>query len=80
MKTFIFKVVQSSNIRGYNRTVEVYQVKNNEPIYVGYNDQINTASYRGDKAVASKIISDKLGYKMKNSYDLLRKDIRLLEI
>ena len=58
----------------------VYRVKNNQPLFVGYDDEINTASYKGDKAIASWIIAKKLGYKMKDGYDLKRNDIRLFEV
>lgn len=58
----------------------VYRVKNNQPLFVGYDDEINTASYKGDKAIASWIIANKLGYKMKDGYDLKRNDIRLFEV
>lgn len=80
MITFIYKVIKSSNKRGYNREVLVYRIKNNKPDFIGYDDEINTASYKGDKAIASWIIANKLGFKMKNGYDLKRKDIRLFEV
>lgn len=80
MITFIYKVIHASNKRGYNREVQVYRIKNNKPLFVGYDDKINTASYKGDRAIASLIISHNLGFKMKNGYDLLRQDIQLFEI
>ncbi len=81
MKTFIFKVQQSSAIRGYNRTVYVYRMKNNQPIFVGYDEEINTASYMGDRAIASQIISDSEGMKMdQTGYNLQSKNVQLFEI
>ncbi len=81
MKTFIFKVQQSSTIRGYNRTIYVYRMKNNRPILVGYDEEINTASYMGDRAIASQIISDSEGMKMdQTGYDLQSKNVQLFEI
>ena len=80
MITFIYKVIQESNKRGYNREVQVYRIKNNKPIFIGYNDKIDTRSYKGDRAIANLIISKKSGFKMKNGYDLLREDIQLFEI
>ncbi len=81
MKTFIFKVQQSSGARGYNRTVYVYRMKNNQPIFVGYDEEINTASYKGDRAIASKIISDNEGMKMdQGGYNLQSKNVQLFEI
>jgi len=79
MKTYIYKVTHSSTIRGYNRTVEVYRIKHNEPIYIGYNDRINTASYKGDRAVAGKLISDIDGHKFEG-YDLVSENIQIFEI
>ncbi len=64
MKTYIFKVQQSSDKRGYNRTVYVYRMKNNQPVFVGYDEEINTASYKGDRAIAAKIISENDKMKM----------------
>lgn len=81
MKTYIFKVQQSSDKRGYNRTVYVYRMKNNQPVFVGYDEEINTASYKGDRAIAAKIISEKDKMKMaKDGYDLESKNVQLFEI
>lgn len=80
MKTFLFKIEPSSSIRGYNRTVSVYRIMRNQPVFIGYNDKISTASYRGDYAVAFQIIADNTRHKMAGSYALADKNIRLLEI
>ncbi len=80
MKTYIFKVTHSSPVRGYNREVSVYRIKNNKPVFVGYNDRINTAAYKGDRAVANLIISKEDGHKMLNGYDLKSKEIQVFEI
>ncbi len=81
MKTYIFRIEKSSSARGYNRTIYVYRVKNNQPIFVGYNEKINTASYKGDRAIASQIISDNEGLKMDNGgYNLLSKNVQIIEI
>ena len=80
MKTYIYKAIDSSVERGYNRTIEVYRVKNNKPEFVGYTAKINTASYRGDYAEACSIIShwDKL--KMAGSYKMQSKNVQLFEV
>jgi len=69
MKTYFYTVKHDSDLRGYNRTITVYRVKNNQPIFVGYDEKINTAGYKGDYAIACKIVSltdkhamDKTGY------------------
>jgi hypothetical protein len=81
MKTYIFKVQQSSSARGYNRTVYVYRMKNNQPVFVGYDEEINTASYKGDRAIAAKIISENDKMKMdKGGYNLESRNVQLFEI
>lgn len=78
MKKFIAITKESSNKKGYNLTVTVYQVKNNELVYIGYDDEINTASYMGDYAIACHIIHDKLGHKLsKDKYNLASKNIKI---
>jgi hypothetical protein len=68
MKTYIYKVTPSSAARGYNRTIEVYRIKHNQPIYLGCNEHINTASYKGDIATAKQLIAKLEGYKFRG-YD-----------
>ena len=80
MKTYIYKAIDSSLERGYNRTIEVYRIKNNTPIYIGYDDKISTASYVGDYGIACKIISKNEGLKMKGSYKLQSKNVRVLNV
>ena len=74
MKTYIYKVTYSNHKRGYNRLVEVYRVKNNVPSYIGDHD-INTASYKGDRACASNVIADVDGHIIKDGYHLDSKNI-----
>lgn len=81
MKTYIYTVKHSSSKRGYNRTVFVYRLKNNEPYYIGCDDEISTASYKGDYAIASKIINREDGHKLTPcGYGLLSKNITLIEL
>jgi len=68
MKTYIYKVITSSTKRGYNRTIEVYRVKNNKPVYLSSNEHINTASYKGDLPTAKQLIAKIEHYKFAN-YD-----------
>ena len=58
----------------------MYRIKNNTPEYIGYNNHINTASYRGDRATACHIINKETGAKMKDGYNLASKNIQLFEI
>lgn len=82
MKTYFIKVINSSDRRGYNRTIEVYiQMRDKSFYLIGENSEINTASYRGDYAVACKILHDKLHYRWSKEdrhYSLLSKNIKLL--
>jgi len=79
MKTYIYKATNSNPKRGYNRYVTVYRVKNNVPSWIGDVD-INTASYKGDRACASKVIADVDGHSIKGGYILDSKDIQLFEV
>jgi len=81
MKTYFFTTENHSDRRGYNRTVKVYRVKNNQPIWIGYDDEISTASYKGDYAIACEIINQVDGHKMtKCGYHLESKNIKVLGI
>jgi hypothetical protein len=83
MKTFFFKVQQSSDKRGYNRTIYVYRIKNNQPEFLGYDEEIHTASYKGDRGVAAKIIHEVTGAKWlkgREGYELASKQIQIFEI
>lgn len=82
MKKYFIKVSNSSKARGFNRTITVYtQNKDGSFNFVGDNEKINMASYRGDTAVASKILHDKYNYKwsLKDmNYTLMSKNIKLI--
>lgn len=81
MKTYLMTVEHSSQKRGYNRTVNVYRIKNNQPIFIGSDDEINTAGYKGDRAIACKIISKADGHKMAaDGYALASKSIKIVEV
>ena len=81
MKKFIAITKDSSSKKGYNRTVTVYQVKNNELNYIGYDDEISTASYMGDYATACHIINKVLGHKLSDDkYSLASKDIKITRL
>lgn len=83
MKTYFFKTQDSSVKRGYNRTIYVYHIVNNKPIFLGYDEEISTASYKGDRAIASKIIHEQTGAKWlkgREGYELASKNIQLFEI
>ena len=87
MKTFVYTVRDSSRMRGYNRTIRVFRVKHNKPEFIGREEAISTASYKGDYAIACQIVSDNLGHKMSDGhgsigrgYSLVSKNIRLFEV
>ncbi len=81
MKTFFFVAQNSSALRGYNRTITVYRNVNNQPIYVGCDEEISTASYVGDYGIAAKIIHEATGAKWKKGregYELASKTIKII--
>lgn len=81
MKTYLYTIEHDSNLRGYNRTINVYRIKNNQPLYIGCDEKINTASYKGDYAIACKVISEVHGHKMDSKgYELVNKNIRILSL
>ena len=81
MKKFIAITKESSQKKGYNRTVTVYQVKNNDLVYIGYDDEVDTAAYMGDYAVACHIIHNKLGHKLSDDkYSLASKNIKITRL
>jgi hypothetical protein len=81
MKTYFYTIKHNSALRGYNRTVTVYRVKSNQPSFVGYDEKINTASYKGDYAIACKIISENDKHLMdKTGYTLESKNIKITGI
>lgn len=81
MKKFIAITKESSTKKGYNRTVTVYQVKNNELVYIGHDDEINTAAYMGDYAIACHIINKVLGHKLSDDkYSLASKNIKITHL
>lgn len=79
MKTYIYKVTPNSTVRGANRTIEAYRMKRNKPIYLGMNDHINTASYKGDLPCAMELVAEieHLGF---SGYALTGKNIQVFEV
>ena len=82
MKKYYIKVTHNSIKRGFNRTVAIYtQNKDGSFNFIQEDNEINTASFRGDLAVASKMLHDKHGYKWDPkalNYTLISKNIKLL--
>ena len=56
MKTFVYLADAHSELRGHNRTITVYRIKQNTPEYIGQ-AAVNTAAYRGDSGTAREIIA-----------------------
>ena len=82
MKKYFIKTTNNSSKRGYNRTVTIYtQNKDGSFNFIAEDEFINTASYRGDEAVASKLLHDKYNYKWNPkdvNYSLLSKSVKLI--
>ncbi len=80
MDSFIYKVIESSVKRGFNRTIVVYRMLDDEPIHLAVDERINTGSYAGDRACVYRLIADNCeGYKMDGTYDL-DKPVRLYSV
>jgi hypothetical protein len=81
MESYIYTVAKNPEWlkrKPYNQTITVYRIKRNIPVLVGSED-INTASYRGDRATAMRIISRETGKKMADGYRL-KTPINLMEV
>jgi hypothetical protein len=75
---FYFKKLDNSK-RGYNILIEVFYInKDGYPVFIGYSNE-NSAAWKGGKAVAGGIISEKYGYKF-DGYRMLNKKIKIFEI
>jgi hypothetical protein len=80
MDTFIYKVIDSSAKRGFNKTIVVYRMLDNEPIHLAVDEKINTGSYTGDRGCVNQLIADNCeGYEMIDSYTL-NKSVRLYSV
>ena len=79
MKTYIYTATEGSTARGYNRTINVYRVKNNKPTWIGQDNKINTASTYGDKGEAVQLIGSVCGHKH-NNYKFLSTNIQIFEV
>lgn len=71
----------ATNTRGKDIKIKVVEIntKTKDMVFVG-EEECNTAMHYGDKAVAGQIVSRVKGHKMKDSYDLLSKNIKLHEV
>jgi len=78
MKTYVYTVSNFSTERGFNQTVAVYRMKNNEPEWLGSNARINTAASRGERGEAVCLIGEICGHK-NNHYKFDSDSIRLFE-
>lgn len=79
MKTYIYTLEYSSDKRGFNRTVTVWRVKNNTPIWLGKNDAIHSKAWYGAKTEALLLIAKIEGYKVEN-YRLVNKDVKIIHL
>ena len=69
--------------RGYNKLISVYQMNKDGGFSFIGDMWINTASYRGDEAIACQILHDEKGYKWGDTgthYYLKRKDLKLIQL
>ena len=77
MKTYIYLLTEGSDARGFNRTVTVWRVKNNVPVWLASNNRIHTKGWRGDKCEAALLIAETEGYKL-DKYKIVNKDVQII--
>lgn len=77
---YIYRLDDSSAVRGFNRTVTVYKMVRNKPEYVGLDNRQSSAAWVGAYAVACQIISNEHGHKMADSYSLKNKSINIWSV
>lgn len=81
MRSFIYIVTTSSPLRGYNRSIRVYEIIKNWPMKIGDDEKISTASYKGDRAIACKIISNNTDLQLDPAgYGLVDKDVIIVDV
>ena len=77
---FYYSITNNSEVKGDNRTINLFVLKKDyQPVEIA-NYSVNTASYKGDRAVASNMISEIFGHKLKDGYTLLSNKIKLHSI
>ena len=77
---YYYSITPSSNERGYNRTINLFIIKKDYSLVEIANYCVNTASYKGDRAVAHNMISDIFNHNMKDGYTLLSNKIKVYSI
>jgi hypothetical protein len=79
MKRYIYIQCDHLADRGYNHAIRVYKLKaGGFPKYIGANYKINTASTKGDDAVAAKVVCEIEGYRMdRTGYYVANKDVEI---
>ena len=81
MSTYYYAVIPNSTKAGYDTTIQVYFLGHmTKQFYlVGYDNEINTATYDGETAVVSNILHKEEGYRITKGNELLRKDIKIVK-
>ena len=76
---FYYKVLNESDVRGHNITIEVYMLeKDLSPLFIG-SYSANTASYKGNKPLANQIAVSYFNYKF-DGYLINNKKVKMYEI
>ena len=76
MKRFLCVPCNQLADRGYNTALHVYRIKRNKIYLIGGNYKINTASWRGYKSEAVRVVTRVLGHK-NDGYEFVAKDITM---
>lgn len=77
---FYYKVINENKKRGYNKVIKVYMIsiKDFSPLCIGHAD-VNTASFKGDKATANNIICSIFKYS-NDGYNISDHRVKVYEI
>ena len=76
---FYYTVEKACNLRGFNRTITVYNLrKDGSPVCLGW-VAADTASYVGDYGCAAQLIQKTFGFRG-TPYEVSRKDVHIFEM
>ena len=77
---YYYSITSSSEVRGDNRTINLFIIKKDFSLVEIANYSVYTASHKGDRAIAHNMIHDIFNHKMKDGYTLLSDKIKVYSI
>ena len=76
MKHFLCVPCDHLADRGYNKAIHVYRIKRNKLHLIGGNYRIDSASWRGYKSDAIRVVTELLGHK-NDGYEFTAKNVNM---